>query len=78
VTGEAPDRDEVAREMLGRGPRREVDPYSVVAADLLAERLRRKEGIARAAEALRGGRNTTLAHLLGEDIGTVARVSPGS
>ena len=50
------DRDDVAHEMLGDGPRREIDPHSVVAADELAKRLRRKEGISRAIEAYRQGK----------------------
>jgi hypothetical protein len=52
----ADDRDAIAREMLGDGPRRCVDPHSVIAADLLRDRLRRKEGMARACEAYRAGK----------------------
>jgi hypothetical protein len=50
------DCEVVADEMLGDGPRRWVDPYSVIAADLLRARLRRKEDMCRAIDAYKAGK----------------------
>lgn len=45
-----------AIQMLAHGTRRWADPHSVVAADLLRDRLRRKESLVRAIEAQHGHR----------------------
>jgi hypothetical protein len=58
------DRDAVAHEMLGDGPRRWADPHSVIAADLLAARLRRKDGMIRACEAYHAGKMPAMLRLV--------------